>query len=70
MHYGLLTNITDWLTNAASDEFVALSLLMQDFQLSDGHDGRQRVHGSPFSTRAAYGLIMHENNEDDHADMI
>lgn len=70
MLYGLLSNIRDRLTTVASNEFVALSLLLQDFHLSDGPGKRRLVHGSSFSSKAAYGIIMHKDVEDDNADLI
>lgn len=70
MLYGLLTNLTNRLTNAASSELVALSLLLQDFQLSDSPDERFLVHGPSFSSKAVYDILMQEVVEDDHADLI
>ena len=58
------------LTNAASSELVALSLLLQDFQLSDSPDERFLVHGPSFSSKAVYDILMQEVVEDDHADLI
>lgn len=58
------------LTNAASSELVALSLLLQDFQLSDSPDERFLVHSPSFSSEAVYDILMQEVVEDDHADLI
>lgn len=70
MHYGLLVSLVNWLATDALNEFVALSLLLQDFQLSNGMNERYLLYGPIFSSKVAYGIIMHEDEEDDHVDLI
>lgn len=70
MRYGLQANLTNRLTSAALRELDALCLLLQDFQLTDGPDERFLIHGQQFSPKAAYKIMLHEEVEDDHADLI
>ena len=70
MQYGLHANLTNRLSNATSAELVALNVLLQDFQLSEGPDDRTLNHGAPFSSKAAYAILTQGETEDDHANLI
>lgn len=70
MRYGVQANLVNRLTLAASHELAALSLLLQDFQLADAPDERFLIHGTGFSSRKAYRMLLHEEVEDDHAPLI
>ncbi|XBI66926.1 hypothetical protein VPH35_046381 [Triticum aestivum] len=70
MRYGLQANLTNRLTAAATRELAALSLLLQDFQLTDAPDERFLTHGKGYSSRQAYQLLLQEDIEDDHAALI
>lgn len=54
-------NLTNRLSNAATSELAALSLLLQDFQLSDGQNEHHLMHADCFTSRAAYNILKHED---------
>lgn len=57
------------LTNSAEAELLALQMLLQDFQLSNGPDSRRLLDGRPFSSRGIYKALM-QNQPATHLDII
>jgi hypothetical protein len=54
MQLGISNGLRCRLTNAASEQLVSLSNLLQDVTLSEAQDTRSLLDGSPFSTKGAY----------------
>lgn len=53
MLYGVQENLTNRLTTDATRELAALSLLLQDFQLTDAPEEQFLTHGKGYSSRKA-----------------
>src|ERR1041385_1218504 len=67
MHNGLPTYLRDRLTVTASLKFDVILLLLQDVMLSNAPNDRFLHHGSDFSSRGAYSLLLPGRDVDRHA---
>lgn len=61
---GILSNLGNRLTNAASRALDAVFSLLQDFPSSNRQDECSLIHGLPFSAKNAYNIFMAEDNVD------